>query len=69
MTKDEIMWQFDPGAGYDSGYSEDAMLSAMDQYAKQQAVAFADWIGRQQSNVYKPSERTNELYDLFIKSI
>ena len=77
MTKDEILGDH---YGIKPRYSEkyiNKLHGAMDEWAKQEAIEFAEWIVVNYKNIHIPEEgifywsggfNTPELYDLFIQS-
>lgn len=82
MTKEEIL-EDKNGFFYleDTVYHEDGVKEAMDEFAKQEAIAFAEWIGRndyifyggENNTWYHSDDRkrknpltTEQLYQLFL---
>lgn len=43
MNKEEILSKFEPNREYPSYYHESHIEQAMDEYAKQEAIAFEKW--------------------------
>lgn len=75
-TKKEILQENHCSFGMHQINDEDDVLKAMDEYAKQQAIAFHDWIDTECVQWYDPAipkkdrvlYTTTELYTQFIES-
>jgi hypothetical protein len=71
MSKEEILSDiYNISMDGLDGYSTETALKAMDEYAEQQCIAFADWKDKNGWKIdYKEQQThtTKELYQLFIK--
>jgi hypothetical protein len=76
-SKDEILWSFPQGESEPyGGVPVNRIYEAMDKYAKQQSIAFAEWLNatnwaeKDTWGKYDPPSMptTEELYNLFTQS-